>query len=79
MGRMSIGHLVVFSAESVQTGYTAQGTAADGGGQQRNLTRRRRFCAVAVRSSVAVLTTLGLITPTCNSTIAHAVWFGRCA
>jgi len=38
---MSIGHLVVFSAESVQTGFAAQGTAADGGERQRNLTRRR--------------------------------------
>ena len=33
------------------TGYAAQVTAGDGGGRQRNLTRRRRFCTVAVRST----------------------------
>ena len=31
--------------------YAAQVTSANGGGRQRNLTRRRRFCAVAVIST----------------------------
>jgi len=55
---LSVGQLVAFSAERLTasrhtglTGYAAQGTGANGGVRQRNLTRRRRFCAVAVSST----------------------------
>ena len=47
---LSFGQLVAFSAERLTasrhprlTAYVAQGTGANGGGRQRNLTRRRRF------------------------------------
>ena len=33
----------IIGLQAWQTGYAVQVTAADGGGRQRNLTRRRRF------------------------------------
>ena len=48
-------HLTVYLL--LRPHYASQGTAAVGGGWQRSLTRRRRFCAVAV-SSTSSLTPL---------------------
>ena len=45
------------SADALSTGYAGQAATATGGGRQRNLARRLRFCAVAVSrtSSLAPL------------------------